>query len=341
MPAYSTRRIVIAGGTGQLGALLARTYHARGHEVVVLTRAPDAHEVPWTLATWDGVTQGPWRERIDGADVVINLAGRSVDCRYTEANRRAILGSRVDSTLAIGESIATAHDPPGLWLQASTATIYGHRYEEPNDETAGWIGQNATAGYDPSWSFSVKVGRAWEEALYTHETPHTRRVALRSAMVMSPDPGGVFDVMRGLVARGLGGTLGDGRQYVSWIHDVDFVRAIDWILGREHLAGPINLAAPGPVPNAEFMRAFRQAWGIGWGLPARPWMLEIGAWFLRTETELLLKSRRVVPGALLEDGFAFEWPEWPAAVEELCQRWRRRQEGQARASRARERARVS
>ncbi len=166
------------------------------------------------------------------------------------------------------------------------------------------------------------VAVAWERALNEADCPRTRKVALRSAMTMGPDRGGVFDVLLGLVRRGLGGTAGDGRQYVSWIHDRDFVRAVSWLIAHEEMAGPVNLAAPNPLPNAEFMRALREAWGIGFGLPAPGWMLEVGAFFLRTETELVLKSRRVVPGRLSAAGFVFDFPTWPEAARDLCRRWR-------------------
>lgn len=321
----SPKKIIIAGGTGQLGQILARVFDARGHDITVLTRSAPTTGQPWSMAQWDGVTQGRWVTLIDGADVVINLAGKSVDCRYTEANRRAIIDSRIASTRAIGEAIAAAAAPPPLWLQASTATIYGHRYDAPNDEATGWIGRDAE-GADPSWQFSVEVAKVWEATLAEAQTPHTRKVALRTSMVMSPDDGGIFDVMRHLVSFGLGGKAGDGRQYVSWIHDVDFVRAIDWIMQREHLEGPINLAAPNPVPNAEFMRALRHAWGAPIGLPATTWMLELGTWVMRTETELVLKSRRVVPGVLEADGFTFAWPAWEDAARDLCTRWRHRRD---------------
>jgi uncharacterized protein (TIGR01777 family) len=177
-------------------------------------------------------------------------------------------------------------------------------------------------GAPDTWRFSIEVARAWERALEEAVVPQTRKVALRSAMTMSPDRGGVFDVLLGLVRRGLGGRAGDGRQYVSWIHEEDFVRAVGWLIEREGVTGPVNLAAPNPVPNAEFMRALREAWGRSFGLPAAKWMLEVGAFFLRTETELVLKSRRVVPGRLLEGGFHFQFPTWPEAARDLCRRWR-------------------
>jgi len=313
-------KIVIPGGTGQVGHVLARSFVAAGHEVVVLSRR--AEVAPgWRVVVWDGATVGDWAREIDGAEVVVNLAGRSVDCRYTEENRRQILSSRVDSTRALGEAIARAAKPPRVWLQSSTATIYAHRYDAPNDEATGLF-ESREKDYRPDWSFSVGVAKAWEEAALAARAPATRKVLLRSAMIMSPDRGGIFDVLLKLVRLGLGGTAGSGRQYVSWIHDRDFVRAIFRLIEDESFEGPVNLAAPGPLSYAEFMRALRKAWGMPIGLPATRWMLEIGAFFMGSETELVLKSRRVVPGRLLEAGFAFDFPRWPETAADLCARRR-------------------
>jgi uncharacterized protein (TIGR01777 family) len=314
-------RIVMPGGSGQVGALLARAFQAEGHDVVVLSRCPAP--APWRLVRWDGATLGEWVEELDGADVVINLAGRNVNCRYSQANRDEILRSRVDSVRAVGEAIAAVAKPPRLWLQASTATIYAHRFDAPNDEATGILGGDEPDAPD-TWRFSIDVARAWERALDEALTPQTRKVALRSAMTMSPDRGGVFDTLLGLVRVGLGGTAGNGQQYISWIHERDFVRSLCWIIEREELQGAINVASPHPLPNREFMRTLRQAWGTSIGLPASAWMLELGAVFMRTETELILKSRRVVPGTLLQSGFSFEHPTWPEAAAELCARWRSR-----------------
>jgi uncharacterized protein (TIGR01777 family) len=312
-------KIVIPGGTGQVGTLLARAFLADGHEVVVLSRNPGS--APGRVVGWDAETVSEWAAELDGADAVINLAGRSVNCRYNAENRRLIQESRVRSTRAVGKAIARAARPPRVWLQASTATIYAHRYDAPNDEATGILG-GGEAGAPDTWRFSIEVAKSWEQAANEGDLPHTRRVLLRSAMTMSPDPGGVFAVLLGLVRWGLGGASGDGRQYVSWIHDRDFVRAIYWLIEHSDLAGPVNLAAPNPVPNAAFMRTLRAAWGIGFGLPATKWMLEIGAVFLRSETELILKSRRVVPARLLQSGFVFQFPTWAEAADDLCRRWR-------------------
>jgi uncharacterized protein (TIGR01777 family) len=317
-------KVVLAGGTGQVGTILARAFHAARHEVVILSRRPMV--APWRVVQWDARSVGAWAAELEGTDAVINLAGRSVDCRYTAANREEILASRVQSTCAVGAAISESRRPPRVWLQMSTATIYAHRYDGPNDEASGIIGGSERDAPD-TWRFSIDVARAWEAAAIDSNTPNTRKILMRSAMVMSPDRGGVFDALLRLVRAGLGGTAASGRQYISWIHHADFVRAVFWLLAREELEGAVNLAAPQPLPNAEFMRALRAAWGASFGLPATAWMLEIGALVLRTETELVLKSRRVVPRRLANSGFAFHFPEWPAAARDLSEAWRKRSSG--------------
>lgn len=312
-------KIVIPGGSGQLGTLLAGTFHGEGHDVVVLSRFPSAR--PWPVVPWDGRTPGGWHGEIDGADAVIGLAGRSVNCRYHAANRREILASRVDATRAVSAAIAAARRPPAVWLQASTATIYAHRHDAANDEATGIIG-GAEPGAPPAWRFSIDVARAWESALLEVALPATRKVALRSAMVLGPEPGGIFAHLLGLCRAGLGGRAGDGRQYVSWIHDRDFARAIGWLIAHPEVDGPVNVASPAPLPYADFMRALRRAWGAPFGLPAPAFLLEIGCFLMRTESELVLKSRRVVPGRLLHGGFSFHHPSWPEAAAELCARFR-------------------
>ena len=311
-------KVVIPGGSGQVGTIVARALHADGHDVVVLSRQPRTSS--WRTVAWDGATAGPWVTEVDGSDVVINLAGRSVNCRYTPDHRQEILESRVKSTRAVGAAIEQAHRPPRAWLQASTATIYAHRYDAPNDEATGVIGGHEPGAPD-TWNFSVDVAQAWERALEDAATPNTRKVALRSAMTMSPDVGGIFDTLLALVRRGLGGTASDGRQFVSWIHFEDFIRAMRWLVDHDEIDGAVNLAAPHPIPNEEFMRTLRAASGTRVGLPASKWMLEIGAVIMRTETELVLKSRRVTPGRLLQGGFAFHYPIWSTAARDLCQRW--------------------
>lgn len=311
-------KIVIPGGSGQVGTLLARAFAADGHEVVVLSRKPTPAR--WRVVPWDAKTTGEWVEELDGADVVVNLAGRSVNCRYTAANRHEIKQSRIDSTRAVGRAIATSAHPPRVWLQASTATIYAHRYDAPNDEFTGVLGGTEDDTPD-TWRFSTDVAKNWEAAAEETPTPHTRRVLARAAMTMTPDRGGVFDVLLGLVRKGLGGRNGDGRQYVSWVHGDDFVRAVYAMIENPHLSGPVNVCSPHPLPNVEFMRELRAAAGVKVGLPAMAWMIEVGAFVLRTESELLLKSRRVIPGKLLNAGFEFGFPTWPDAAANLYRRW--------------------
>ncbi len=314
-------KIVIAGGTGQVGTILAREFGKRRDEVVILSRHTIAGS-PFKVVGWNGKDPGAWSREIDGADIVINLAGRSVNCRYNADNRRQIMDSRVDSTLAVGRAIEEAKLPPRVWLQSSTATIYSHGIDAPNDDVDGVIGGNEP-DVPETWRFSIDVARTWETAANSFDLPHTRTVLMRSAMTMSPDRNGIFDVMLGLVRKGLGGTAGDGRQFISWIHDRDFVRAVDFLIERGDLSGPVNISAPNPLSNREFMKIFRETWGTGVGLPATKFMLEIGAVFLETETELILKSRRVVPRRLLESGFEFEFSEWRDACRDLCERWNR------------------
>src|SRR5262249_52914474 len=279
-----------------------------GDEVSVLSRSVQSD--PWRVLQWDGRTLGEWTEAVDGADAVINLAGRSVNCRYTAANRLEIMASRVNSTRVLGQAIAQTANPPKLWLNASTATIYRHALDRPMTEATGELG-GSEKNAPSTWRFSIDVATAWEQIFYDAATPYTRKVALRSAMIMSPDRDGIFDTLRKLVSMGLGGRAGSGKQFISWIHESDFVNAIEFLIAAQNLAGSIHVCSPSPLPNREFMAIFRRACGMPIGLPASRWMLELGAVFLRTETELILKSRRVIPGRLLEAGFTFRFPEWP------------------------------
>jgi uncharacterized protein (TIGR01777 family) len=313
-------KIVIPGGTGQIGQVLVRSLLRRGDEVVVLTRGGKsaARVVPW-----DGRTLGSWISEIDGADAVINLAGRSVNCRYNLANVTEMLRSRVDSTLVVGSAIERCSRPPRVWLQMSTATIYAHRFDAPNDETSGLIGGDEVDA-PRRWDFSVEIAKAWERALGAANTPVTRRVALRSAVMLSADPSAHLDLLLGLVRFGLGGTISGGRHFVSWIHESDFVRAVEFLLERDDLDGTVNLASPSPLPQREFMAALRAAASVPVGIPAARWMTEIGAFVLRTDTELILKSRRVVPARLRRAGFEFEFEEWWSAARDLVDRRRGR-----------------
>jgi uncharacterized protein (TIGR01777 family) len=282
------------------------------------------HPIPadWPVLQWNAEDLGPWAATFEGADVVINLAGRSVNCRYNAENRRQIKNSRILATHVVGEAITASKVPPRVWMNASTATIYRHAIDRPMDESTGDIGGNEP-GAPAKWRFSIDVIRSWEGTFFATDTPNTRKIALRSAMTMSPDPGGVFDHLLRLVRWGLGGPSGPGTQYISWIHDVDFIRAIEFLIGREDFQGPVNVASPCPLTNREFMCCLRRAYCTSYvGLPAPTWALTVGAIFMRTETELILKSRRVVPKRLLDAGFEFHFPNWRGACQDLINRWR-------------------
>lgn len=312
-------RIVIPGGIGQVGTVLSRHFHAQGQEVVVLARKP--LPAPWRVVSWDGENLGQWTSELENSDVVINLAGKSVNCRYTAANRNAIMNSRIVTTRLLGKAIGQLAHPLSLWMNASTATIYRHVYDRAMDERTGEVGGNQPDA-PAKWKFSIDVATGWEAAFFEAQTPNVRKVALRSAMIMSPDRGGIFDTLLRLVRFGLGGTAGSGEQFISWIHDADFVSALEFLIVHDEFEGFVNISSPNPLPNREFMKALRQAWGAHIGLPATTWMLEIGTLFLRTETELALKSRRVIPGRLVDAGFQFQFPDWPTAARDLVARWR-------------------
>jgi uncharacterized protein (TIGR01777 family) len=310
-------KIVIPGGSGNIGRFLARKLRAHGFDVTVLSRSGgDSGPV----RRWDGRTLGPWAEEIDGSDAVINLAGRSVNCRYSAAHLRQMMDSRVDSTRVVGQAIAAARRPPRVWLQMSTATIYAHRFDADNDEATGQLG-----GQEPDvpayWRHSTDIATAWERTLQEAPTPYTRRVALRAAMVMSAEPGSTFALLVRLVRLGLGGSIAGGRQFISWIHERDFLRAIERLLADDRLTGPVNLAAPHPLPQGQFMAELRRACGRRFGLSGTRWMFELAALIHRTETELLLKSRRVVPGRLTATGFRCDFPDWPSAARDLVARY--------------------
>jgi uncharacterized protein (TIGR01777 family) len=313
-------RILIPGGTGKLGTLLARHYHECGHLVSTITRFPRPND--WEAIHWDAENLGPWVAALEGADAVINLAGRPMNCRYTQANRHSILQSRLRTTGLVGQAIGQCANPPGVWLNASTAAIYPAAFDHDMDEGSGELGD---AG-----NFRSMATQAWEAAVLAAPTPRTRKVLLRSAAIMTPYAGGTFDKLLRLVRWGLGGEAGDGEQYVSWIHDFDFVRAVDFLIGRQDLDGAVNIAAPAPLANHQFMCNLRRAWCTSYfGLPAPEWLVNAAALVLRTEPELVLRSQRVVPRRLLDAGFSFTFPKWRGACENLVERWRRLSEHRA------------
>ncbi len=311
----SMKKIIIAGGSGFLGQALASHFLKAGQDVVVLARSARPAGLAGRPVGWSARTLGDWAKELEGAAAVVNLSGKSVNCRYHARNRQEILASRVDSTRIVGEAISRCARPPRVWLNAATATVYRHTFGEPWDESGE---TEATA--EAKDRFSVEVAWAWERALDEAVTPQTRKVAMRMAMVLGLGQNSVFPVLRRLVRFGLGGRMGSGRQFVSWMHETDYCRAVAWLIDHAEMEGPVNLTAPNPIPNGEMMRTLRRVCGVPFGLPASDWMLEVGAFLLRTETELLIKSRRVVPGRLLRSGFEFQFPEIRDAFEELCER---------------------
>lgn len=311
----SSKRIVIAGGSGFLGQALAGHFMTAEWDVLILTRSPGQSGLVGRQVGWDARTLGDWTRDVEGSAAVINLTGKSVNCRYNVRNRKEILDSRVNSTRVLREAIGRCSQPPQVWLNASTATVYRHTFGDPWDETG-----QTEASAEAKDRFSVEVAWAWERALNEAATPRTRKVAMRMAMVLGLGKNSVFPVLRRLTKLGLGGRMGNGRQFVSWIHESDFCRAVEWLISHDEFEGPVNLVAPNPIANAEMMRTLRQVCGAPFGLPATDWMLEVGAFVLRTETELLIKSRRVIPGLLLKSGFEFQFPTVREAFVELTKR---------------------
>ena len=309
----NARRMVIAGGSGFLGGVLADYFRKLGWEIVILSRKSHPTTPGIRYGVWNGATLGDWARDLDGADALVNLAGLSVNCRYHARNRQQILDSRLDSTRVLDEAIASCARPPRVWLNSSTATIYRHNFGPAWDESGEIAGSPEAKDI-----FSVEVATAWEKVFNETKTPATRKVLLRSAMVLGLGGNSVFPALRRLVRLGLGGKMASGRQYVSWIHQADYCRAVEWLVTHDDIYGPVNIAAPNPLTNADMMRTLREVCRMPIGLPAKLWMLETGAFVLRTETELIIKSRRVVPGRLSKAGFQFRYPFMRDAFEDLC-----------------------
>lgn len=289
------KKLIIAGGSGFLGQALIAHFKTEFDSIIVLSRSSRKSDGNTHYLQWDAKTPGSWCAELEGAEAVINLCGKSVDCRYTEKNKTEIFASRLDSTRAIGEAILNCSHPPALWLNGASATIYRHSEDTPMTELTGEIGSG----------FSIEVCKAWEKTFTDFKLPATRRVNLRLSMVLGKS-GGMIPKMTGMVKKGLGGTMGNGRQLVSWLHVEDFCRMINWLLTHDSASGTYNATAPAPVSNRTFMQLMRKKTGMPIGLPAPKFLLEIGAVFIRTETELILKSRYVVPERFLKEGFVFK-----------------------------------
>lgn len=295
-------KLAIAGGSGFLGTALARYFGSRDHEIIILTRRPKVRKDRVREVEWDGETIGAWTRELQGAAALINLAGVSVNCRYHARNRARILDSRVNTTHVLGQAISRMAHPPLVWLNASTATIYRHTFG-PAWTESGEIGSHP----DARDAFSIEAATAWERAFNEAPATTTRKVVLRSALVLGHGNNSVFPVLRRLTRLGLGGRMGSGRQFVSWIHELDFCRAVEFLIEHDEISGVVNLAAPNPLRNKDMMQTLRQVCGASCGLPTPEWLLELGAFLFRTETELVVKSRRVVPRRLLDHHFQFQF----------------------------------
>ncbi|WP_166245494.1 TIGR01777 family oxidoreductase [Paenibacillus turpanensis] len=291
------KKVVLAGGTGFLGHYFTEKFSSLGYDVLIISRNPQH-------ISWENTPD--IMNALNGAEMLINLAGKSVNCRYNETNKREIFNSRTETTKTLGNAILACSEPPALWLNSSTATIYRHAEDRPMTETTGEIGSG----------FSVEVAKAWEEAFFSFKLPATRQAALRISIVLGKD-GGVMIPLKKLVSYGLGGKQGPGTQKFSWIHIEDLFRMIMFMKDREELQGVINCASPYPTTNEEFMSELRRAMNMRFGLPAPSWLLEIGAVLIRTETELVLKSRWVVPERLEAAGFVFRHPTLREALQDL------------------------
>ncbi|WP_433944603.1 TIGR01777 family oxidoreductase [Paenibacillus sp. SN-8-1] len=291
------QKIVIAGGTGFIGQYLQEKFQSLGKEVLIISRQP--HHISWS--DLPGITNA-----LDNSEMLINLAGKSVNCRYNQRNKEAIMNSRTETTQILGNALLACQNPPSLWLNSSTATIYRHAEDRPMTEEDGEIGSG----------FSVEVAKAWENSFFSFKLPRTRQAALRIAIVLGAD-GGVMTPYQNLVRFGLGGIQGSGRQKFSWIHIEDLFRIILFLQERKDLSGVFNCSSPYPVTNQELMRQLRTAMNRGFGLPAAKWMLEIGALLLGTETELIVKSRWVIPERLKREGFEFHFAKLESTLQDI------------------------
>lgn len=298
-------KIIIAGGNGYLGKVLCR-HLSETNEVIILSRGGSRIEGGVRFENWDAVTLGAWTKVLEGADVLINLTGRSVDCRYNEANKKEILESRIASTAILGQAFRSCNRPPGIWINAASATIYRHSEDKQMDEQTGETGSG----------FSVEVCQAWEKVFFENAVPGVRQVAIRTSIVVGKT-GGAIKPLLNLARFGLGGRQGNGRQFFSWIHEDDFARAVQFIIETPVLEGAVNVVSPKPVQNKVLMKEIRRALHIPFGIPLRPCILSLGARMIRTETELILKSRNVIPDKLTRAGFQFTYPTLKEALKEI------------------------
>jgi uncharacterized protein (TIGR01777 family) len=302
------QKVVLAGGHGYLGKVLATHYKNICHQVIILSRQPAKMVGNVSTILWDGKSEGSWERALDGADLLINLCGKNVNCRYTEENKKAIIQSRVVPTALLGRAISKLTHPPKLWINVTSATIYRHAEDRSQDELTGEIGHG----------FSVDVCKQWEQTFFEAQTPGTRKVALRMGIVLGRHDG-VFPRLLNLVKLGLGGKQGSGQQQVSWIHEQDVAHITEWLLQHSEVDGIINCTAPKTAKNTDLMRVIRKRYSMPFGLPSPKWLLEIGARLIGTETELILKSRWVAPQRLLDAGYPFRFADIERAVNDILE----------------------
>ena len=299
-------KVIIAGGSGFLGQALSASLLEDGHEVVVLGRS-EKSELKGEFVKWDAKTLDSWSQQLEGALALFNLTGRSIDCRYTEKNKALILNSRVDSTQILGEAIKRCEEPPKVWLNASTATVYKDiRGDLPaHDEDSEVDGQG----------FAEDVGRAWEKVFFDSSRDGVRQVALRISIVLGEN-GGAFPVMRNFVTLGLGGAQGPGNQWMSWLHIDDWTGIAKFLLKNPEISGPVNLSSPNPVTNSEFMASMRKVFApLGLGFPAPTPAIYLGAVFLGTAPELVLKSRKIISRILDDNSYSFSYSKISSAIQ--------------------------
>lgn len=288
-------KIILAGGSGFIGQILAGHFTGKGDEVIILTRNNNSTTGNVKYVHWDGQTMGAWVNELEGSDALINLTGKSVNCRYNEKNKKEIFSSRLNAANVLGKALNALKSPPPLWINAASATIYRHAEDRPQDENTGEFGTG----------FSVDVCKQWEATFFEQGVPGVRKIGLRIAIVLGKN-GGVMPYFFNLTKFGMGGKQGNGRQYFSWVHENDLTAIVDFFIVHKELEGVFNVSSPHPIQNSEFMATVRKAVKMPFGLPATKWMLKIGVWALRTETELILKSRWVVPTKLIQAGYKFK-----------------------------------
>lgn len=299
-------KIVLAGGTGYLGHVLCNYYKDKANEIIVLSRDQHPSHTNIHFEVWNGRTEDSWVKHLEDCDLLINLCGKNVNCRYTKENRKKIFRSRLEPTALLGKVIADLKNPPKVWINLASATIYRHAEDHAQDEESGDMGSG----------FSVEVCKAWEKAFFEADIPHTKRIALRIGMVMGGRDG-VIPRLKNLVCIGMGGQQGNGLQYISWIHEQDFARITEWVYGNGKDREVYNCTSPNAIQNKDFMKVFRKTIGIPFGLPTPQWLLEIGAFLIGTETELVLKSRWVYPQYLLDRGFQFQFAKPEHAIHDI------------------------